>query len=195
MAGLFKLVLHSFDSNNPSNEFINVFGYRSNLTIADELNQLADSFLAQVLPDVKTVLFASTVFNRLEVLNVLNGVDYLDRAITPVVIGERGGDPMPQFVSWGFRYARLNAGDRSGAKRFSTISETDVVAGVATSAIQGGLDAVAAALAAPLVVGIIQTWFPEILVRTPLGTYPWSSHPISGVQYKRVTTQNSRKFT
>lgn len=189
-----QLILHSVDSSlDVANEFINVFGYRSNLIILNELPQFLDAVVADLLPAIADVISGTTSMVRLEAKNVTDGVGYLDRVLTPTIPGAQGGDPLPRFTAWGYKYQRATAGARSGAKRFGRITENGVLDGNATAGSLVLLNTLAAQLAAPLRIGLVDTWFPVILERKPPGVFPWTEHAIAGVTYQRVTTQNSRK--
>jgi hypothetical protein len=193
MAGLFKLVLHEVDLQTRFQEAINVFGYRSNLTVLNEEATLGANFLTKVLPDLVAVLHARSVFTRLEVYNVTNGTGYADIPITTGNAGTVTGDATNQFLAWGFRYNRITAGKRHGSKRFGIIAESSVSDGQPTGGMLTLLTTLAATLSDPVQVGLIDTWFPEILERKAPHVFPWTSHPISAVSFIRVTTQNSRK--
>lgn len=193
MAGLFKVVLTCTPGGDISNPFVNVFGFRSNLVVLNEEKELNDAFEAQLLPDVASICQNLTFFRRIEVYNVSNGTGYYDKNLSPIVVGARSGDNLPGFVAWGFQYNRTTAGKRNGFKRFGLVSESDTTGDGPTAGMAVVLAALATNLATPLKIGLIDTWFPEILERKPTGVYPWTSHPILNVVYKRMTTQNSRK--
>lgn len=193
MAGLFKLVVHTTQGSNLANEVVNVFGYRSNLAIINEEQTLATEFVTQVIPSIRNIIHASMLIRRVEVYNVSNGTGYYDNTLGTPLAGLRSGENMPGFNSWGYRWNRVNAGQRSGSKRFGYISESDVLGDVPTTAMLTVLNTAAGVFGAPIKVGAIDTWFPEILERKPTGVYPWTSHPILNVQFVRITTQNSRK--
>ena len=191
---LLMAVLHSRSTiTDASNEFINVFGYRSNLVVADELNAFADEFEATVIPAIEAVISDNTSMFRLEVRNVTDGVGYLDRIFVPPYTGNGTGASEPAFTAWGFKYHRAAIGKRSGGKRFGAIPDSAVSDGDATPLYQTVLNTLAGVLGSPLTVGIIETWFPVILERKPPGIYPWTDHGIAGVTYSKVTTQNTRK--
>jgi hypothetical protein len=194
MAGLFKVVLHSVNGCvSTSNEFINVFGYRSNLAVVNEEQNLADAFTTQIVPSIQNLCAVCQSFRRVEVYNVSDGVGYWDKPLSPFVAGVRTGENVRGFTAWGFRYNRVTAGKRHGYKRFGIISETDTFGEVPTAGMLTVLNATAVTLGSAITSGAIQTWFPEILERKPTGVYPWTSHPILGVQFTNITTQNSRK--
>lgn len=194
MAALWKIVLHGRNSLlDSSNEVLNVFGYRSNLTVINEVDELDTSFRANVLPPLLAVLANQYSAIRIEYFNVTDGVGYKDSPIIPAQVGGGGGAAEPGFVAWSFKYQRASIGKRSGGKRFGPISDGNVSDGQAVPAELTVLNALADALAAPLPLLLVDTWFPEILERKPAGVYPWTSHPISGVIYQGVSSQNSRK--
>ena len=194
MAGLFKIVMTWDRVGEPANTFVNVFGYRSNLPVTgDETDDVSTAFRAQIVPELIKVLSNQMVARRVEVYNVTNGVDYNDFVYTTTVQGLRTGDALPNFSAWGFQYNRVTIGKRNGFKRLGAVSETDTAGNVASGAMLTILNALGVILSGTMKVGIIDTWFPEILERKPTGVYPWTSHPILSCTYKRITTQNSRK--
>jgi hypothetical protein len=194
LAGLFKVVVTSQYGSDIGNPFVNVYGYRSNLAVVNEEVELSNAWQAQVMPEQIKVQLNLMKIIRVEVYNVTNGIGYVDAHPTTGNTGLRTGSGMPSFIAWGFQYNRATAGKRNGAKRFGACSETDVDGDGPTSGMRVVLDAFAVKLGDPLQIGIIETWFPEILERKPAGVFPWTSHAISGVQFKRVTSQNSRKY-
>ena len=192
MAMLIIAKLFSNSDTSP-NVNLNVFGYRSNIAVIDELNAFCDAFLAQVLPKIIAVEHINQ-YNTLLAAQEANGTGFVNRTIASGPgEGLRTGEPMPRFVAWGLRLNRATLGKRSGSKRFGLISEADVSSGSATSTIQALLDTLATQLAAPLTVGIIQTWFPVILERPVAPSTTWADHPVASAQYLRVTSQNTRK--
>lgn len=193
MAGLYKLVLHSHADTDTANEFVNVFGYNGSLIVVNEMQELANAFVAQVLPDIANTLYLGMHFTRLEVYNVTDGVGYLDKSISPSVDGVRTGEALPAFLAWGFKYVRQNTGERSGFKRFGYLVEGDMYGNNPDVGVVDELTACAAALKAPLTVGPVQTWFPVILEKKAVGVYPWTFHSPLDVVFHKVTSQNSRK--
>lgn len=193
MAGLFKVVVTSTQNGSPSNPMVNVFGYRSNLAVVNEEIQLSTEFIAQMLPELQKVNNTSTRVNRVEVYNVTDGVGYRDAILAGAQLGLRTGSPLSLFVTYGFQLNRVTFGKRNGFKRLFTPTEPDVDANAPTPAMLVILNALAVKLNTPIKVGIIDTWFPEILERKAPGVYPWTSHAILSASFVRLTTQNSRK--
>lgn len=193
MAALWKVVMHSYRAGNPGNPYLNVFGYRSNLVVVNEAFELAAAFKAQLIPEIKKILSIQNRIDRVEIFNVTDGEGYYNDAYSPEISGERNGETLPDFVSYGYQYNRLVAGKRNGFKRFSNASEDDVAGPVPTGSMLTILNALGIKLAEPLNIGLIDTWFPVILERKPTGVFPWTDHALLSVQYKRITTQNTRK--
>lgn len=194
MAGLFKVVTTMTPPGASNNPIVNVFGYSSVLAVVNEEYELSNAFRTQVIPELAKVVSDIREFTRVEVYNVTNGTGYYDFNYVTPVPGLRTGDIQPFFTAWGFQYNRITAGKRNGAKRLGPISEADTSGTNPTPTMIGLLNTLAGVLGGSLTVGIIQTWFPIILERKPTGVYPWTYHSILNVQYKRITTQNSRKL-
>lgn len=194
MAALFKVVCTWLTSGDPANPFVNVFGYRSNVAVINEEFELSSAFRTQMAPELVKVVSSSNSLGRVEVYNVSNGTGYYDYTYPAPLAGLRAtGENTAPFIAYAYQYNRVNAGKRHGSKRFGQVRESDINSATPTAAMQIILDALAVKLGSPLKVGIIDTWFPEILERKPTGVFPWTSHPILNVTFKRVTTQNSRK--
>lgn len=192
MPATYKLTLHS-GHDASGNEFINVFGYHDQLALPVAMDQLVDGFIDQICPAINAVLNVNSFMRRIECEQIIGGTAYIDRLLVPELGGSRSGQYLPQFNAWGFDYRRANIGERSGAKRFGMISESDVTDGSATTDIQADLNTLATQLGDPITIGLVDTWFPVILERPVPPATAWGFHDLSGVQYKRVTTQNSRK--
>jgi hypothetical protein len=128
-------------------------------------------------------------------INLDDNTDFTETAIAGGTVGLRAGDPLPEFCAWGYQYVRKVRGQRSGAKRFGVVSESDQSGGGPVAGVVAALNALAAQLSAPLTVGIVDTFFPVILVRPAPGGSVWGSHDISSVVFKRLTSQRTRRTT
>jgi len=193
MPGLFQLRLISQVVGQPnSNTFENVFGYQSTLTVTDELNALADNFLANVLPAIQLIVTSDTYFFKVQIDDVNDPSRFLERNFA-LAGGSRSGDRMPLFTTWTYTYTRGIRGQKSGRKAFGAVSESDVTAGSPSGTIVPQLPLTAAVLAHSLDIGLIQTWFPVIISRPSAKHIDWQAHPIAGVVFSAVSTQNSRK--
>lgn len=199
MPATYKLTVH-WDHASGVNPFINVFGYHDQLALPVAMGELVNHFESDVLPALVAVVQQNCFAIRIECEQIIGGTNYIDHLITPALQGARTGDYMPKMVAWGFQFQRAHAGERSGSKRIGLISETDVASGGASGAIVALLDTAAAAMQAPISIGLVETWFPVILERPPIVSVgppivygPWGFHDLAGVIYRRVTTQNTRK--
>lgn len=191
---LIRAVLHSYDINDPiGNEFLNIFGYRSNLPVINEFEEFATAFETEIMPALTDVVSEDMQFTNLELFDMTDGVLYLNHIFDPVLTGQTPGVTLPRFVAWSYKYQRATIGKRSGGKRFGKLTESQQDDGVATPATLTALNTLASALGSPLHIALVETWFPEILERKPAGVYPWTSHPIAGVIYESISTQNTRK--
>lgn len=189
---LWKVTTQTF-IGEPYNPLLNVFGYQSNVVIADEANELMDSVVAHLIPAIIAVQSVECFIGSLEVLE-LNGTGYGFRSFSSTAHpGARAGIAEPPFVAWSFKIVRGSQGERSGGKRFGLISTDDVVNRGHGSAVGAAIDALAAQIIDPLPIALVDTWFPVILERPVAPSTTWSSHSIGGCFFEAVSTQNSRK--
>lgn len=192
MAGLWQVRLNGHIEPGTT-LWSNEFGYASSLTVADEVNELLGHFQSDKLPSVLNILHTSAFVDSIDVIEMNDPTRFASFIYSSVVNGVRTGEIMPSFVAVGFKYGRAVRGQRSGAKRFGPISESDVDNAVVTSAYRTVLNACASALEEPITIGIIETWFPVILSKLPTVPTTWEGHSITGVSFQRITTQSSRK--
>lgn len=192
MPATYKVTVHT-DHASGVNEFINVFGYHDQLALPVAMSELANHFESDVLPDIAAVINENAFIVRVEYEQVIGGSNYIDHVLSSAIQGERTGEYLPKFNAWGFTYQRAARGERSGAKRFGMISESDVVSGGASGGIVALLNTLASTLESPISIGLVETWFPVILERPVPPSTTWGFHDLSGVRYARVTTQNTRK--
>jgi hypothetical protein len=192
VAGLFAIKDFQTLGIQTANPFLNVYGYRSNIAVVNEIDELLNAFIAQVLPKICDIQSNNMTHDRLEVYE-LNTPNFAVRTLTSGNVGTRIGSQDANFVAWGFRLNRATLGTRSGLKRIGAASDSDISAGSAVPSVVAPLNAMAAAYGAPLTVGIIETWFPVILHRPTGGSTVWSDSGSNGATYVNVTTQNTRK--
>jgi hypothetical protein len=174
------------------NPVMNVYGYKSTLAVVDELNAFLDRWIAEMLPKVIGIQQNSMFHYQLEAY-MLNTTGFVARTLSSGNQGQRSGSIPDRFTAWGFRYNRASVGQRSGAKRIGFVSENDYSGATPSGAAASLIADCATQMQAPLMEGIVQTWFPVVLHRPPNPSGTWTSHDISGVVFTEVTTQNSRK--
>lgn len=191
MPALYQVRLHIRDAGG--HDFENVFGYYDQLALPVSVDSLVTEFIAQIVPAVMQVCTGGVDAYRVQVAEVNDPTIFRDTAISPPISGGRGGDGMPNFVAWNFQYVRAVRGQKSGRKAIGPISESDQSFGSWTSAAKVVLDDTAAKLGAAIKVGLVDTWFPVILVRSQTLPVVWTKHDISSVKVNSVSTQNTRK--
>jgi len=183
-------------------EFINIFHYQNTgdpfFIDVDAVNAFFDAasetgeFVEVLLNALSSVVQILSV----EMTNLDNPDDFALYVLPTPVAGDISGDSMPSFVAYGYTYERSTRATRNGAKRFVGVPEQSVSNGVIVPAAVFGVQAIAAALEVPVSfsvdAGIDNALTPTIVRKT--GTFTYSAtNLVSGVTYKRVTTQNSRK--
>lgn len=182
-----------------SQQVLNVYYFRVvSLTgfTDDGYPSILDWYEDTILPAVVAVQGTGLVHTRLLIQNLSNGLDFVDRPLSPTVAGTRVGNMMPPFVAWSFRLVRESLATRNGAKRYGGVVEEDVSAGVATADVSDELAALAAVLDNDIVVGLATLAEPVIVRRpleVPVGTsYTYAS--IGSADYRQVGSQNTRKL-
>jgi len=195
----YVLTLRADDSTQDpvgNNPMYNVFAYEAT-NGSPNANDLFSTFNANVAPKIAAIVGTSTTLHNIDVINLDDASDFDLNAI--VLAGTRGGDWLPMFTSWTFKYNRGVRGIHNGRKAFGVISETDQINGEPAVGINAALNALAVQLGAVLV-GASGDYTPKIWRRA--GTYqvggvptvfPDTFYPLVGVTFDRVSTQNSRK--
>lgn len=155
--------------------------------------ELAAEIEATLVPSIATVVTDGTLQTGLEVVNIGTITDFVDVLFSPPVAGDRVGEPVNSVVCWSFRYNRSGPGQRSGWKRFSGISESDIIFDAPIGSVALLLDAVALVLHTSLV-GANASYIP-VVVKRPifLGTTPLFFYSPPSIDYAGVGSQVSRK--
>jgi hypothetical protein len=177
----------------PLNPCVNVFHYKSFLTVTDELNAFITAFDAVILPAVQALVNDSTIFDQVVAIDLADPAAEASHAYPSGTIGDITGDYLPLWCTASFEYRRKVRGDRSGRKGFGAVSETSSTFGKPTVGYRTIAETQAAVLGAALRVGLIDTWFPVIGVRPVPPATAWSSHDIQAVIFKDFGSQNTRK--
>lgn len=201
---------------NQSQQIINTFDYitTSLLPSSEEAAELNAEFLANVMDNIKNVLHANWSATQLYTIAPYSPDVFAQILFTPgSQVGQRAGDQMPRFVSWGFVCSRLRRDIRNGYKRFGPISESDQAGGVPTGTMTPILNTLATELeqvltleyvagssaATPAIIKRIK-YFPcgdpeecQPAYRLPQGLDPLEFYEASNYSFKEITTQNTRK--
>ncbi len=174
---------------------VNVFHYLQTAPVAGGLpsEDLADGFEAAQAAAYETVLASAWNGLGTETVNIADPFDFDDRLYSPALVGVRVGQFIASSICWSFRYNRIAPGTRSGWKRLSGLSEDDVQGQTPDAGVVAALDAAAVVLAADVVSG--GGTFVPVVVKRPiiLGVNPTVFYTPTGVDFRGVGTQVSRK--
>lgn len=147
-------------------EVLNVYFYRqNNLAVTVTADDLIDSYVGQVLPELAATQTDNILHTSIRARNLYTPADSAVQAIS--VSGDRAvGDYVSTFNAIGYRLDQDNGSVKDGAKRFAGYHESDTADGVITDpAMVALLTTLAAALTGTLDFGILATWLPIIVKR------------------------------
>lgn len=157
---------------------------------------LINAFDVGVIPALVGIQSAAVRHHNIDVINLDDPADFNSAAATGTTVGTRGGDGLPQFVAWAFRYVRTTRAVRNGQKRIMGVAEPDQANGAAVGGVLALLAAAEIALESTLVDGAGNVWTPRILRRAAPTHVPpviRADFSISNVLYESISTQNTRK--
>lgn len=179
-------------------ECLNVFHYRqTSATAVDNSSEdLIDAYREVVRDPILTIQASQYTLERYEAANIsVVGPDFYALSEPAPLAGGRVGDVISSFQAWGFRYNRATRLSRNGWKRIAGVIEADSTNGVLNPAINALINAAAAAMAIDITGTLYNVSFEPVIYRavpTSTGQLP-GAFPINGVNYVRITTQNTRK--
>lgn len=189
IGNVFKLILHSHVGGTQQ---ANIFHYRQTFGVLGG-DILAQEFINEVFPDIRSILSVNTVFDSVEYLNYNNTADFgIDDSIAGVT-GARSGETLPRFVCYAFSYNRETRDTRNGSKRFGSIAESDQAYGDALVTWLPQLQIVADSLGQFVNLGGTEIWRPVIARLSPDGSTVLVTNDVKNVTYTRISSQNSRK--
>lgn len=182
----------------------NVYFYQIGTGLSFDAQDLVDDWIANVLPDVRSVQTPDIIHTRVSARNLFNpaetGETLHSLAGTHAGMGER----LSPFSAFGFTLARQTSATRSGKKRVYAGGEGVVNGGSITDgSYLTELLALATEFAASITVSLVTRWFPVIVKRILDGTsyrlpVSQAEATVNGVEdglvSSLVTTQNSRKI-
>lgn len=177
-------------------DIVNAYFYKQTAGTTGTAAGLINNFLFYVMPALLAVQTAQIVHTLVAARNLDDPLDYASQVLVANNIGLVLGDVLPKFVAWSFRYNRTRSDMNHGYKRIAGVPESWSTAGVADASILGTLGSLATVLAADLTDVPGNTFRPVIMRRLldaqgHLIGYQEFAH--GGVQYQRVTSQNTRK--
>lgn len=174
-------------------EAINVFHYGHSEELLDPSGWL-DVFDGDVVAALLPCVADNYVAQGLTIQEVHGGGQFASKAISE--FGGVSGDCLPPYVSWDFTLVRGAARERNGYKRFAAVAESRQANGLATPAALTDLNNLAARMFADI--GSTDTGVLTPVIQRETINHVHQSPPkyytVSGVQYSKIGTQNSRKF-
>lgn len=186
---VYKVTLVAASGGTP---ITNVFHYRQTIGLSGG-GALAGEFIQEIVPLIQDIVSNQTIFDRVEYLNYDDVADFgIDDSIQGDT-GERVGDTLPRFNAWSFFYQRTTRATRNGAKRFGVVSENDQTNGSADMDMQTILENTADGLSQFVNLGGIDIWKPIIARISENGQEVLLENDVQDVQYRRLSTQNTRK--
>lgn len=173
-------------------DIMNTYYYQQ-ITSGGNAQDLAEAFYAEIISNMIPFQSNKVTHIGVQVENRADPGDFHLLNLTSANVGSTTGDSLPKFVAWGFQVNRSATQRRHGAKRIPGVPESLLeVEGDPTSTALTALNVFAETLQEDLA-GSVGTY----VLRIPRGSFANAGVPTpdphSGVVFKRVTTQNSRK--
>ncbi len=172
---------------------LNVFHYATTGIVDCDVNDLLAAFKAEVSDNLTSIAATEMSYYQITAQEILGGVQFGSLAVSNN--GIVSGDCLPPFNAWDFTYVRGGARERNGYKRMAGVPEAMQAQGIITGGSLPAVNAAAGHMAADIVASTI-TFHPAILRRRInhiIQTTP-QLYSISGVNYSKIGSQNSRKF-
>ena len=184
----FRLVLASIQNGVQG---YNVFYYERTAGTAGAA-ALSTAFRSTVCPAIRALISTSVTQQQLDVANLSDPTDF--NTATIGIAGTRGGEYLPPYCCWTYRFNRSRRDMRNGWKRFAGISEGDQGNGIISAPMVGIANTLASSMNANQTDGAGTTWRPVLYAKAipsrPVAFYA----PIASVAYIRISTQNTRKY-
>lgn len=180
---------------------MNVFYYKcTSLAGAPTLEDAASSIISGWWNVTKAILSTATTFSNIVITDIT--IPEGEQAfVTYVFSGTEVGQPLPSFVSLGFRLIRTNRTTRHGYKRLAGSTEAVVEGNEIAAVFDGAMNAIATWLENPILFDDAPKAFtlvPYIVRLTNVIGEPRvvdREQPVANAVFYGVTTQSSRKPT
>lgn len=182
------------EQNLLGSNVLNVFWYKAIGLGTDPVpsDALIEAFAGNVWGDVVAIQNDQVNTTLYEALNFNDLTDF--GSLTSNATGSRTGQTLPVFNTWTFQLQRSVLTLRNGRKAIAGVSETDQENGQPSAGITALLDTAADAMSDDITATDTSIWRP-VIVRRPTTSLPLipTSITMLGAQFKRISTQSSRK--
>ncbi len=160
----------------------------------DYLQVLIDHFNDEIKPQIVALQSNALAYKGIRVVNLTNGVDFLEYTYPASTTGQVATDALPPNVTYTFRLLRETLATRHGYKRFSGVAESMQNNGVFAGN-QAIIDNLRGELAsdvqpAPSVVPLMA----PVIVRKDATGAVIAVNNIGGSDFRGIGTQNTRKI-
>lgn len=175
---------------------LNVFNYAVGAEggVPSTAAELAIQFNSVVLDAIATVQDDAVAYQSIECFSWEDPADFwiIETQDLEQANGLAAGSGNVPSMAWSFRYTRQAFGQRSGSKRFSGVTESDVSGYNVEPATLAFLNALATVLGSAL--GTLSVAYVPFVAKRPLvlGERP-AGYVTQDVQFAGIGTQNSRK--
>jgi hypothetical protein len=158
------------------------------------LEIVRDWMINEVLPPILVIQSSQLVYESLFIINMSNGVDFLEHTFSPNLPGEGEVNVLPPYATMTFRLIRETLATRNGYKRFAGVPENIQQNGVYIGS-EAFLTPIEEALAADIqpAPSIIPLFAPVIVRRGASGTIE-AVNNIGASDFRGIGTQNTRKI-
>lgn len=185
-------------------EFLNVIHYLISVTGGTPTLDLSgqniiDDWAGEFTSFLQDITSTEITFDGIDITNLSEPTEIFVGDFTSPFSGGVTGDVLPPFASWAFIKRRATATTRNGQLRLPGVPESLQVNGLATAPAVEDLEAFADifqlgfSAAATLPQPFTATFVLRIVRKDATGALVLSNS-ISGVEYTRISTQNTRKF-
>jgi len=175
----------------------NAFVYQQTSPLGSS-GDLMDAFAGAILPYMLDLSNAEYVVDDLLTINLQDPSDYGNRAVNDA--GTVTGEYLPIYNCWQFEYLRTTRAIQNGRKAIGIISESMQANGAPTPTALTALTAMGGAMGSLITIGSPGGTYEPRLWRRP-GSYssgvvvaPGLFYPVANVQFRRISTQGTRKI-
>lgn len=176
-------------------QVLNVYYYKqvSEGTATNQVLALASAFESTLMGPIRDVQSIVVIHDHYQIINTDNTAEFGN--VSTGEDGNIGGDVLPPFVAYSFRWNRVDRAVRNGQKRIAGVPENFQNGGVATAAAEILLDVLATLMGNNITDPTTEAIFrPQIVHRSVPGVPIYTPYNVGSVEYTRISSQNTRKF-